>query len=160
MAATPSQRNWKGIAIALLVIGAVIGLVALAVVIMTPPDTGPRVRGARLTLADVVDPDRFSPRKLNGTWVSDTEFLFTDALGGVAIRDMAAGTTRHIMSNSTFVSGHTHTCYQKIINGLKCTSVGMYGKSSYESIRGVGRTIFISHLTLSLLFNSKGQKSL
>ena len=40
VAATPSQRNWKGIAIALLVIGAVIGLVALAVVIITPEDEG------------------------------------------------------------------------------------------------------------------------
>ena len=70
MAATPSQRNWKGIAIALLVIGAVIGLVALAVVIITPADGGPRVKGDRLTLRDVVDPDRFSPRGLNGSWIS------------------------------------------------------------------------------------------
>ncbi len=70
VAATPSQRNWKGIAIALLVIGGVIGLVALAVVIITPEDPGPRVRGARLTLADVVDPERFAPRNLNGSWIS------------------------------------------------------------------------------------------
>ena len=45
VAAVPSQRNWKGMAIAILVILSVIGLVALAVVIVTPPDPGPRLRG-------------------------------------------------------------------------------------------------------------------
>ena len=70
MAATPSQRNWKGIAIALLVIGAVIGLVALAVVIITPPDPGPRIKGRRVASEDVLHEDRLKPRNLNGTWIS------------------------------------------------------------------------------------------
>ena len=70
MAATPSQRNWKGIAIALLVIGAVIGLVALAVVIITPPDPGPRIKGRRIELEDILHEDRLKPRSLNGTWIS------------------------------------------------------------------------------------------
>ena len=104
VAATPSQRNWKGIAIALLVIGGVIGLVALAVVIITPEDQGPRVKGARLTLADVVDQERFSARNLNGSWISDEEFLFTNALGGVSVHNLAKNSTRLLMSNSTFVS--------------------------------------------------------
>lgn len=72
MAATPSQRNWKGIAIALLVIAVVIGLVALAVVLVTPPDTGPRIRGDRLTLEDITEETKLKPRTLNGTWISGT----------------------------------------------------------------------------------------
>ncbi len=127
VAATPSQRNWKGIAIALLVIGVVIGLVALSVVIITPPDQGPRVKGKRLRLAAVIDEvSRLKPRKLNGTWISGercyqprqypnmnwyikscssgSEFLFTNAHGGVTIRDFARQASRPLMSNSTFVS--------------------------------------------------------
>lgn len=104
MAATPSQRNWKGIAIALLVIASVIGLVALAVVIMTPPDTGPRVKGARLSIKDITDEKLLKPRSLNGSWVGDHDFLFTDSTGGIKIRDMRTNQTRPFMTNSTFVS--------------------------------------------------------
>ena len=69
VAAVPSQRNWKGMAIAILVILSVIGLVALAVVIVTPPDPGPRLKGRRIQLLDVLS-GRLKPRYFNGTWVS------------------------------------------------------------------------------------------
>ena len=69
VAAVPSQRNWKGMAIAILVILSVIGLVALAVVIVTPPDPGPRLKGRRIELLDVIS-GRLKPRLHNGTWIS------------------------------------------------------------------------------------------
>ena len=69
VAAVPSQRNWKGMGIAILVILSVIGLVALAVVIITPPDPGPRIRGRRIHLMDVLS-GRLKPRYFNGTWIS------------------------------------------------------------------------------------------
>lgn len=69
VAAVPSQRNWKGMGIAILVILSVIGLVALAVVIVTPPDPGPRLRGRRIQLLDVLS-GRLKPRYFNGTWIS------------------------------------------------------------------------------------------
>ena len=47
----------------------VIGLIALAVVIMTPPDDGPRFPGRKITIHDLVS-RHFKPRKFNGTWVS------------------------------------------------------------------------------------------
>ena len=69
VAAVPSQRNWKGMAIAILVILGVIGLVALSVVIVTPPDPGPRLRGRRIELLDILD-GKLKPRYFNGTWIS------------------------------------------------------------------------------------------
>ncbi len=53
----------------MLVIGAVIGLIALSVYIVTPPDPGPRFRGERLVLRDIID-QKYRPRSFNGSWVS------------------------------------------------------------------------------------------
>jgi hypothetical protein len=47
----------------------VIGLIALAVVIMTPPDSGPRFSGRKIRLEDLVS-IHFKPKKFNRTWVS------------------------------------------------------------------------------------------
>jgi len=36
---------------------------------MTPPDTGPRVKGERFTIRSILD-KKYMPRKFNGTWIS------------------------------------------------------------------------------------------
>ncbi len=64
-----SDRNWKGIAIAIGVILLVLCGVALSVKLMTPPDSGPRVKGLRFSIKHILD-YKFNPRKFNGTWVS------------------------------------------------------------------------------------------
>ena len=69
MAAVPSQRNWKGMGISIFVILSVMGLVALSVIIVTPPDPGPRLSGRRIELNDILSGD-LKPRYFNGTWIS------------------------------------------------------------------------------------------
>ncbi|KAJ0171535.1 hypothetical protein K1T71_013085 [Dendrolimus kikuchii] len=65
----PNQRNWRGILIALLVIVAVLALIVTSVVLLTPPDEGPRVKGRRLRIQDLLT-DELKPIRWNGTWIS------------------------------------------------------------------------------------------
>lgn len=69
VASTPNQRNWRGILIALLVIVAVLGLIVFSIVLLSPPEEGPRVKGRKFTLEDVLGP-HYRARRFNGTWVS------------------------------------------------------------------------------------------
>ena len=69
MAASPNQRNWKGIIIALCCIGLILATVAMSVVILTPPEQEPRVKGERFQISHILDPI-FNPSGFNGTWIS------------------------------------------------------------------------------------------
>ncbi|KAF4520672.1 hypothetical protein B566_EDAN006348 [Ephemera danica] len=69
VASTPNQRNWRGILIALLVIMAVLGLIVFSIVLLSPPDEGPRVKGRKLQREDVTSALLHAPR-FNGSWVN------------------------------------------------------------------------------------------
>lgn len=69
------DRNWRGIIIAVLVISCVLALIVTSVVLLTPPDEGPRVKGKRFELDDIFGPD-FQPYRLNGTWISGKISIF------------------------------------------------------------------------------------
>uniref|UniRef100_A0A1A9ZFA6 Venom dipeptidyl peptidase 4 n=1 Tax=Glossina pallidipes TaxID=7398 RepID=A0A1A9ZFA6_GLOPL len=79
-----NQRNWRGILIALLVITIVLALIVTSVVLLTPPDEGPRVKGQRIKLQEIVD-GLFMPQKSNGTWINDEEFLYQDRWGRICL---------------------------------------------------------------------------
>ncbi|XP_045483534.1 inactive dipeptidyl peptidase 10 isoform X2 [Harmonia axyridis] len=96
-----TQRNWRGILIALLVIVVVLALIVTSVVLLTPPDDGPRIKGERFKLTDVIGRE-FQPLRFNGTWVSDEELLFKDHLGGISILNASNMTVRTLMSNQTY----------------------------------------------------------
>ena len=66
---TPNQRNWKGIIIAVLVICFVLGMIITSVLLLTPPDQGPRVKGERITIDQILNSE-FQIRRFNGTWIS------------------------------------------------------------------------------------------
>ncbi|KAM3958199.1 LOW QUALITY PROTEIN: inactive dipeptidyl peptidase 10 [Aphomia sociella] len=97
-AATPTQRNWRGILIALLVIAAVLGLIVFSIALLTPAGDGGRVRG-RPTLHDVLT-EHYKP--FNGTWLTDEELVFRDRWGGLTLFNVRNFTTRLLMNNSTF----------------------------------------------------------
>ena len=69
VAVIPSQQNLKGIGISVLVISFVLGLVSLSVFLMTPPYTGPRVTGVRISLQNFTS-DLFTANTFNATWLS------------------------------------------------------------------------------------------
>ncbi|XP_071527492.1 dipeptidyl peptidase 4 isoform X2 [Panulirus ornatus] len=97
----PNQRNWKGIIIAVLVICFVLGMIVTSVLLLTPPDDGPRVKGRRFELDDILGDD-FKIHTFNGSWISDNELVFRDPSGGLSIFDAESLTSRVLVSNITF----------------------------------------------------------
>ncbi|XP_056635273.1 inactive dipeptidyl peptidase 10 isoform X1 [Diorhabda sublineata] len=99
---SPNERNWRGIFIALLVIVAVLGLIVFSIVLVSPPEEGPRTKGIKPSLEDIflkLPP----PAKFNGTWISDSEFIYKDEHGGVTLFDADNLTATTVMTNMTFI---------------------------------------------------------
>ncbi|KAI3365823.1 hypothetical protein L3Q82_000813 [Scortum barcoo] len=67
---SPPQRNWKGIAISLLVIVVVCSLITMSVVVLTPAEV-PGSSRSRLTVADLYKPE-FSIHDPEARWISGT----------------------------------------------------------------------------------------
>ncbi|GAB6020597.1 hypothetical protein CHUAL_003276 [Chamberlinius hualienensis] len=97
----PNERNWRGIGIALLVIVVVCSLIVTAVVLLTPGDSGPRVKGERLTLEDILG-SNFTPPRYNATWISDSEFLYRNEEGSLMLFDAANGNVSVFVSSQPF----------------------------------------------------------
>uniref|UniRef100_A0A672IVR4 Uncharacterized protein n=1 Tax=Salarias fasciatus TaxID=181472 RepID=A0A672IVR4_SALFA len=78
---SPPQRNWKGIAISLLVIVVVCSLISMSVVVLTPAEL-PGSRKSRMTVWDLHKPD-FSLQRPEATWIADSEVLYRNADGHI-----------------------------------------------------------------------------
>ncbi|XP_037076781.1 inactive dipeptidyl peptidase 10-like [Pollicipes pollicipes] len=100
VAATPTQRNWGGILISLIVIGLISSLIVTCVILLTPPDQGPRIRGHLITLDDVVK-SIYHVRPFDGEWINGDELAFRDDDGGVSVFDARTQTTRTLVTNRT-----------------------------------------------------------
>ncbi|KAM9835906.1 inactive dipeptidyl peptidase 10-like [Aulostomus maculatus] len=99
---SPTQRNWKGIAISLLVIVVVCSLISMSVVVLTPAEQ-PGSSKSRLTVADLYKPE-FSVHDPEATWVSDSEVVYRNRDGHVIKFNFALNETEVVLSNSTFVA--------------------------------------------------------
>ncbi|XP_026217547.1 inactive dipeptidyl peptidase 10-like isoform X1 [Anabas testudineus] len=99
---SPPQRNWKGIAISLLVIVVVCSLITMSVVVLTPMEI-PGSSRSRLTVADLYKPE-FSVHDPGATWISDSEVVYRNREGHVIKFNFALNETEVILSNSTFVA--------------------------------------------------------
>uniref|UniRef100_A0A3Q1B597 Dipeptidyl-peptidase 10 (Non-functional) n=1 Tax=Amphiprion ocellaris TaxID=80972 RepID=A0A3Q1B597_AMPOC len=99
---SPPQRNWKGIAISLLVIVVVCSLITMSVFVLTPVEHLGSSK-SRLTVADLYRPE-FSIHNPEATWISDTEVVYRNRDGHVIKFDFVLNETEVILTNSTFVS--------------------------------------------------------
>lgn len=97
-----SDRNWKGIAIAIGVIILVLCGVGISVVLMTPPDSGPRVKGLRFSIKHILD-YKFKPRKFNGTWVSGMKICLDEMILNLIIKVIVNLITYHFLRKGNIV---------------------------------------------------------
>ncbi|XP_014205084.1 dipeptidyl aminopeptidase-like protein 6 [Copidosoma floridanum] len=99
----PNQRNWRGILIALLVIIAVLALIVTSVALLTPPEEGPRIKGLRISLSNVLYGE-LAPLLFNGSWVSNKHICYRDSEGGISLLDISDSnsTAQTIMPKEIF----------------------------------------------------------
>ncbi|MEQ2286550.1 hypothetical protein AMECASPLE_003544 [Ameca splendens] len=112
---SPPQRNWKGIAISLLVIMVVCSLITLSVVVLTPTDP-PDTSKSKLTVADLFKPE-FQIHDPEARWINDLEVVYRNRDGHVVTFNFVLNETEVILKNTTFVSYCCHFHY------LLCISV-------------------------------------
>ncbi|XP_064457511.1 inactive dipeptidyl peptidase 10-like isoform X2 [Ornithodoros turicata] len=101
VSSAPDSRNWRGIGIALLVIAGVCALIVTAVILLSPGDKGPRVKQPRISLGDVLL-GFFHPRRFNGSWVTDTEFIYRDTDGTLMLYNAETKEKKTLLFNTTF----------------------------------------------------------
>ncbi|XP_035828294.1 dipeptidyl peptidase 4 [Aplysia californica] len=98
---TAQQRNWRGIAIALLVILIVCALIVTAVVIATPKEDTESL-GEKFTFEDYLS-SHYTPGEVHVQWIpGGNEFLFKSKNGEIRIFNCSSNSSRVIMDNSTY----------------------------------------------------------